>query len=437
MSHKNETTLERMEASGFKTLEMESGIFGIQNRWKYILIGFGMSLVLGLLYAWSIFVMPLEKEFGWNRAQTSLAFTISIVFFVLGMIIGGRHGDKNTPRAVVTIGSTILTLGFFMVSFTSSLPMLYISYGVLCGFGIGFANITPISVAMRWFPDKRGLVSGILVMGFGLAGFLLGSLAGQIIESMSWPWAFRLFGVLSFVICLIGAQFLKEPDKDFVPPATKSADTAQKTSQTVTQQDYNWRQMFKTTTWWIWWTFHLVLFTGGLMIIGHIVPFAIEGGVSKGKAIAAMGMFAVSNGVGRLIIGAMWDRLGRNITMSLDALIMLCGLLCLNYLVPSAGYPLLLISVILIGTSFGGAVPIASAVVSTSFGTKYFGFNYGLATTPLIIGAILGPYLGGYFRTLTQSYELAILASAGLSVIGILAGIIIRDPSGKIESAKA
>ena len=429
-------TMNSVEKSVIGGFQVESGIFGLQNRWKYILIGFGMSLVLGLLYAWSIFVMPLEKEFGWNRAQTSLAFTISIAFFVLGMIFGGRHGDKKTPRAVVTIGSTILTIGFFLVSFTSSLPMLYISYGVLCGFGIGFANVSPIAVAMRWFPDKRGLVSGILVMGFGLAGFLLGSLAGQIIESMDWQWAFRLFGALSLVICLFGAQFLKYPDKDFAPPAPKTASAAQKTPVAATQ-DYDWRQMFKTPTWWTWWAFHLVLLTGGLMIIGHIVPFAIEGGVSKAKAIAAMGMFSVANGLGRLIIGALWDRLGRNITMSLNALIMLCGLLSLNFLVPSAGYPLLLVSVILIGISFGGAIPIASAIVSTSFGTRYFGFNYGLATTPLVIAAIIGPYFGGYLYTQTQSYTAAILLSAGLAVIGIVAGIIIKDPPPIIEADRA
>lgn len=409
----------------------ESGLLGLENRWKYILIGFGMSLVLGLLYAWSIFVIPLEKQFGWDRAQTSLAFTISIVFFVLGMMAGGRHGDTHTPRAVVTIGSTILTLGFFMVSFTGSLPLLYLSYGGLCGFGIGFANVSPIAVAMRWFPDKRGLVSGILVMGFGLAGFLLGSLAGTIIESMGWQWAFRLFGVLSFMICLLGAQFLKYPDDTFNPVPKKATDTkgsAASPNPTVPAMDYDWRQMFKTATWWIWWTFHLVLLIGGLMIIGHIVPYAIEGGVTKAKAIAAMGVFSVANGAGRLIIGALWDRLGRNVSMALNAAVMLCGLLSLNFLVPTVGYPLLLVSVVLIGIAFGGAIPIASAIISTAFGTKNFGFNYGLATTPLVIAAILGPYLGGYLHIKTHSYEFAILLSAGLSVLGILAGMIIRDP---------
>jgi len=407
----------------------QQGSLGIQNRWQYVAIGFGMSLVLGLLYAWSIFVMPLEKQFGWNRAQTSLAFTISIVFFVLGMMMGGRHGDKNTPRAVVTIGSIILTLGFFMASFTNSLPMLYISYGVFCGFGIGFVNVSPIAVAMRWFPDKRGLISGVLVMGFGLASFLLGSWAGQIIDSLGWPWAFRLFGILSFIICLIGGQFLKYPADGFALPDGEIKAAAKHSSPPV--KDYNWLEMLKTSTWWTWWIFHLIIFTGGLMIIGHIVPFAIEGGVSKIKAIAAMGVFSVSNGLGRLIIGIFWDRLGRNLTMSLNAAAMLCGLLSLNYLVPSIGYSMLLVSVILIGTAFGGAIPIASAIISTSFGTKYFGFNYGLATTPLVIGAILGPYIGGYLHTQTSSYESAILLSAGLALIGIIIGIIIKSPMVK------
>jgi OFA family oxalate/formate antiporter-like MFS transporter len=129
--------------------------------------------------------------------------------------------------------------------------------------------------------------------------------------------------------------------------------------------------------------------------------------------------------------------MGRNTTMILNALIMLCGLLSLNFLVPSLGYPLLLISIILIGMSFGGAIPIASAIVSTAFGNKYFGFNYGLATTPLVIAAIIGPYFGGYLYTQTHSYTVAILLSAGLAVIGIIAGIIIKDPSPIIDADRA
>lgn len=400
------------------------------NRWLYVIVGFLISLVLGLLYAWSIFVIPLEKQFGWTRAQTSLAFTISIIFFVVGMIAGGKHTDKKGPRVVVSIGSIVLAVGFFLASMTDSLIHLYISYGVLCGFGIGYANIAPMATAMRWFPDRRGFVSGILVMGFGLAAFVLGSTAGYIIVKVGWEWAFKLFAVLSLVFCLLGAQFLKYPPAGWLPPGMQQAGPAGPARKAP---DYDWREMFRTSTWWIWWTFHLVILTGGLMIIGHIVPFAVEGGVSTASAVFAMGVFSVCNGLGRLAVGLLWDKLGRNHTMTITGVVMLAGLLCLGLLVGKFGYAALLTAVTLIGAAFGGAVPIASSLIASSFGSKHFGTNYGIATTPLMVGAIIGPYLGGYIRTLTNSYEYAIFTSVALAVIGIITGIIIKDPKPKVE----
>lgn len=425
MSSRAERISEETKSPPVEKTSAESG------RWLYVIVGFLISLVLGLLYAWSIFVIPLEKQFGWTRAQTSLAFTISIIFFVVGMISGGKHTDRKGPRIVVSIGSVVLAAGFFLASLTDSLIQLYVSYGVLCGFGIGYANVAPIVTAMRWFPDRRGFVSGILVMGFGLAAFVLGSTAGYVIVKIGWEWAFRLFAVLSLLFCLLGAQFLKYPPAGWLPKGMQQAGAAAGPARKA--QDYDWREMFHTSTWWIWWTFHLVILTGGLMIIGHIVPFAVESGVSTASAVFAMGVFSVCNGLGRLAVGLLWDTLGRNRTMVIAGVIMLLGLLCLGTLLSKFGYAALLAAVVLIGASFGGAVPIASSLIAASFGAKHFGTNYGIGTTPLMVAAIIGPYLGGYIRTLTKSYEIAIFTSAALAVIGIITGIIIKDPKPKPE----
>lgn len=146
-----------------------------------------------------------------------------------------------------------------------------------------------------------------------------------------------------------------------------------------------------------------------------------------------MGVFSVCNGLGRLAVGLLWDKLGRNHTMTIAGVVMLAGLLCLGLLVGKFGYAALLTAVTLIGAAFGGAVPIASSLIASSFGSKHFGTNYGIATTPLMVGAIIGPYLGGYIRTLTKSYEYAIFTSVALAVIGIITGIIIKDPKPKVE----
>ncbi len=401
------------------------GFLGEHNRWLYVIIGFGISLILGLLYAWSIFVTPLERQFGWTRAQTSMAFTISIVFFVLGMVMGGRHSDKKGPRIVVSLGAVALAVGFFAASMAQNLSALYVSYGVLCGFGIGYANVVPMGVCMRWFPDRRGLISGILVMGFGLAAVILGSTAGYVINTAGYEWAFRMFGILSLVFCLVGAQFLKFPPVGWAP-AGMVQPTA--TAPAVTFVDYTWRQMFATSTWWVWWVFHVVILTGGLMIIGHVVPLAMETGLSNPTAVAAMAVFSLCNGLGRLAVGLLWDTVGRNRTMIVAAMCMLVGQLILGILVAHLGFPALIAAIVLIAVAYGGAIPISSSLISANFGPKNFGVNYGLSTTPLLIAAILGPYLGGYIRTETGGYDAAIAVSAALAVLGIVMGIIVRDP---------
>ena len=169
----------------------------IQKRKFYLAIGFLMCLIMGLVYAWSIFVLPLEKQFGWTRAQTQLTFTLTIIMFSFGNIVGGRLADRFGPRMVASAGAVLTTIGFFLAWSTTSLVMLYFSYGILVGFGIGVAYICVISLAARWYPDQRGLAAGVVTMGFGLAGFLLGGIVGYFINSLGWQWAFRTLGLAS------------------------------------------------------------------------------------------------------------------------------------------------------------------------------------------------------------------------------------------------
>jgi OFA family oxalate/formate antiporter-like MFS transporter len=147
------------------------------NRWRVVAGGVLMNLALGSLYAWSVFVAPLEKEFGWRRAQTSLVFTIAVVTFAITFIFGGRLQDRRGPRPAAFIGTVLVSLGFFLTSLTSSLTFLYVVFGVIVGAGNGFGYATPIPVASKWFPDKRGLVVGLMVGGYGASSAIIGPLA--------------------------------------------------------------------------------------------------------------------------------------------------------------------------------------------------------------------------------------------------------------------
>jgi MFS family permease len=188
------------------------------NRWLPIAGGILMNLALGSLYAWSVFVLPLEKEFGWTRAQTSWVFTIAIVCFALSFIVAGRIQDLKGPRICAAIGGILVSAGFVLASFTSSLIGLYLSFGVVVGLGNGFGYATPTPVGSKWFPDKRGLVIGLMVGGYGAGSAILGPLATEMVASMGWRPTFQLLGATFFVMTMAGTALLKNPPPGYRPP---------------------------------------------------------------------------------------------------------------------------------------------------------------------------------------------------------------------------
>ena len=182
------------------------------NRWLPVLGGILMNLALGSLYAWSVFVPPLEREFGWNRAQTSWVYTIAIVCFALTFVVAGRIQDVKGPRLCAFLGGLLVSAGFVLASFTTSLLMLYIFYGVIVGIGNGFGYATPTPVGSKWFPDRRGLVVGLMVGGYGGGSAIFGTLAsGWLVPNVGWRTTFQILGATFFVMTMIGTALLKNP----------------------------------------------------------------------------------------------------------------------------------------------------------------------------------------------------------------------------------
>ena len=187
------------------------------NRWFAVVGGVSMNLALGSLYAWSVFVAPLEAEFGWTRTQTSWVFTIAIVTFALSFVLAGRIQDRRGPRICAVIGATLVGLGFILASFTSSLPFLYVAFGFVVGAGNGFGYATPIPVGSKWFPDKRGLVVGLMVAGYGGGSAIFGPVATALISEYGWRPTFRIMGVVLFSMCMLGTLLLKNPPSGYRP----------------------------------------------------------------------------------------------------------------------------------------------------------------------------------------------------------------------------
>ena len=187
------------------------------NRWLPVVGGVSMNLALGSLYAWSTFVSPLEAEFDWTRTQTSWVFSIAIVTFAVSFVLAGRIQDRLGPTIPAAIGGTLVGLGFILASFTSSLTYLYVAFGFDVGLGNGFGYATPIPVGSKWFPDKRGLVVGLMVAGYGGGSAIVIPLANALIEGVGWRMTFRILGIVLFLMCMVGTLLLKNPPDGYRP----------------------------------------------------------------------------------------------------------------------------------------------------------------------------------------------------------------------------
>src|SRR6266542_3176878 len=208
---------------------------GVQvSRWWRVVGGLLMNLALGSLYAWSVFVAPLEKEFGWKRAATSSVFGWAVVVFAISFILAGRLQDKLGPFKISMVGCILLTIGFLLSARTTSLPYLIFTFGILVGIGNGFGYATPIPVMSKWFPDKRGLAVGLAVAGYGGGSAIFAPLAANnLIPNHGLPYTFRLLGVVFFVMTMIGAFLLKNPPAGYKPPGWEPAPATAKAAATT------------------------------------------------------------------------------------------------------------------------------------------------------------------------------------------------------------
>src|SRR5262245_25934462 len=215
------------------------------RRWLPIVGGISLNLALGSLYAWSVFVLPLEQEFGWNRAQTSWVYTIAIVCFAATFIAAGKLQDAKGPRVCAFLGALLVGGGFALSSLTRSVGFLYLAFGAIVGIGNGFGYSAPTPVASKWFPDKRGLAVGLMVGGYGAGSAIIGPVATSLIARYGWRATFQMLGAAFFVMGLIGTALLQNPPADFKPPAApgSSASVRKPASSDVTT-----RVMLRTPT---------------------------------------------------------------------------------------------------------------------------------------------------------------------------------------------
>lgn len=395
------------------------------SRWWRVVGGLSMNLALGSLYAWSVFVAPLEKQFGWKRADTSAVFGWAVIVFALSFIVAGRLQDKFGPFWVSVTGGVLVSLGFFLSASTSSLSYLIFSFGILGGIGNGFGYSTPIPVMAKWFPDRRGLAVGLAVAGYGGGSAIFGPLANlYLIPNYGWQTTFRVLGVIFLVMTLIGAYLLKNPPAGYRPagwtpaPAAKAAATA-----------YEFRpgEVLATPTFYFMWIAYALGTFAGFMAISQLVPFARSQGV-PGAALQTMTLFvgAFGNASGRILSGWLSDALGRLNVLRLMIAVSAIAMPVL-YLV-GANVALLYVLVFVVYWCYGTQLSVNASTTSDFWGTKNAGINYGLLFTAWGVTGYFASKAGGMLFDKYHNYKAAFYLAGCLAVVALLSEMIAKRP---------
>ena len=392
------------------------------NRWFAVVGGVSMNLALGSLYAWSVFIAPLEAEFGWTRTQTSWVFTIAIVTFALSFVLAGRIQDRRGPRICAVIGATLVGLGFILASFTSSLPFLYVAFGFVVGAGNGFGYATPIPVGSKWFPDKRGLVVGLMVAGYGGGSAIFGPVATALISEYGWRPTFRILGVVLFSMCMLGTLLLKNPPAGYRPAGWSPATAP--TERTLC--DIPTREMLRMPTFYFLWVAFCLGTTAGLMTISQLVPFAQSAGMGAAAAAFAITVGALGSTSGRIVSGWLSDVVGRLTTLRIMILISAVAMPALFVWREQA--ILFYIFVAIIYWCFGTQLSVFATTAADFFGTRYLGLNYGLLFTAYGVAGLLGPIIAGRVFDAFDDYRVAFFIAAGLSIVALISIGFARPP---------
>lgn len=396
------------------------------NRWWRVVGGLSMNLALGTLYAWSVFVAPLEKEFHWTRSQTSTIFTIAVAVFALTFILAGRLQDRFGPFWVSVVGGVLVSLGFFLCAYTHSLTWLYVCFGVIGGLGNGFGYATPIPVMAKWFPDKRGLAVGLAVGGYGAGSAFFGPLASKVlIPDYGWRGTFMVLGGLFFVMTLIGAFLLKNPAAGYRPAGwTPAASTVS----AATTHEFTPAEVVRTPAFYFMWVAYALGTSAGLMVISQLVPFAKSVGVSSDLlATMTLVVAACGNAGGRILSGWLSDALGR-----LNVLRLMIGISIIAMpLLYAAGtrISLLYVMVFVVYWCYGTQLSVNASTTSDFWGTRNAGINYGLLFTAWGVAGIIGPRIGGTLFDKFKNYQAASYTAALLSAVALLCELLAKRPA--------
>jgi len=438
------------------------------NRWAIAWAGVVVMILAGTAYAWSNFTQPLIAAFGWTATQTSLIFGIAIFFLGIGCVVGGRRQDRFGPRNVTIVGIVLWGVGNVLAAVGPHEVWWWdLTYGVIGGFGNGMAYITPVATVTKWFPDRRGLASGMVVMGFGLGAFFYGFIlkaipgfsaaskhAAALVDARSAalkahtafdPTRFALgpndvgaitsvlivSGLVYAIVGALAASQLRNPPADYAVAGASPA------AKTANAHSFSPVEVLRTPQLYLLWLMLFLNVVAGILIVSNAVPIIrelISQGVTdpdavkalSGSAVGAYAFVAVFNGLGRFFWGSVSDRLGRN-----HAYALIYGAqVVIFFLLPGFhSITLVLFAFAVILACYGGGFAVMPSFNADYFGTKYLGQNYGYILTAWGFGGLVGPFIAGAVKDRTGSFSGALMPLAVMLLLAIALPFVTKKPA--------
>lgn len=405
-------------------------------RWIPVIASIAIQMCLGTAYIWSVFQSYLiigkstpNALFNWPATHGTLAYALLLGVLTFGSTVGGRIQDKlKNPRPVIIAGGIVMGVGFFLAQFTTgSTPwVLWLTYGVLGGFGMGMAYTTTISTCQKWFPDHRGMITGIIVAALGFGGLVFTPVAEVLINQLGVLKTFAVLGGIFVVVTVIGSFFIKNPPEGFMPKGWTPS--LKKTTHIV--QDFTPSEVLKMPQFYLV-TLALMCATaaGSMMIpMAKILGLQPDSGLSKGAAVAGVMIISGCNSFGRLFWGWISDKIGRKQTILVLLLIAGTSIIGVSF----AKAYVMLVFIAIIGFSYGGFLGVFPALTADFWGTKHGAQIYGMVLLGFGVGAVASSYTIAYFSK-TKAFSSAFIIAAIASVVGIIIISIVKPPLAKTK----
>ncbi len=400
----------------------------ISVRWIHLVIGVIAMLFAGVLYTWSILKAPLSAEFGWGASELALNFTLAMSLFCIGGLLGARISKRAGHRVALIVAGVLSAAGFVLTALmrNTSVVMLYISYGILAGLGIGIAYNVVIATVSAWFPDKKGLCSGCLMMGFGASALILGNLADALFKSsLGWRYTYMILGGAICIILILAALLLKKPDAEVILPQPKVSKTA--SEEAFEARDFTSLQMLCRPSFWMAFICISFLAAVGSSVISFAKDLALSVNAPESLAVSLVGVLSVCNGLGRIFTGALFDSIGRRKTMLCANAITICAASVTLFAVYIGSLPLCIAGLCLTGMSYGACPTITAAFTSSFFGMKYFSTNMALMTFTVMGGSLIAT-VSNKVLELTGGYTATFAMLLGLTSIALILNVFIKKP---------